>query len=437
MVSMQRIDVMKRLAFWAWHVSALMLVICAASIQTAAAQSEQTPSQAAQTPSFAFRSRSYINPFPQTDRYHLHVIGDGLATGLASGLDEAFAHDGTLKIINSTKPTAGLARPDRSDWGADIDELAKAQPIHIAVVMMGTNDVRNIKTEKGVARWGEEAWRTAYAEEIDKLIKALKDKSVAIYWVGLPVMANAKTNEAMALINDIVRERTYIGGVKFVDTWNGFTDQLGAFSAYGPDLTGQSKRLREPDGMSFTASGNRKLANYVEIILRRDLAAAKSERNIPLAGDTEEQGRLAPKVREPAAAANDGADLGPAAPDATATPLPGGQPSPATADKGAPAQPQPAPAAPVVAANAAANAPAPDAIPAFASGYSPPGETIVGDIGEGVTALATVSPSADLNANLGERRLPVTERLYYKTLVKGEALKPKPSRADDFKWPRG
>ena len=36
-------------------------------------------------------SRSYINPFPQTDRYHLHVIGDGLATGLASGLNEAFA----------------------------------------------------------------------------------------------------------------------------------------------------------------------------------------------------------------------------------------------------------------------------------------------------------------------------------------------------------
>ena len=54
-----------------------------------------------------------------------------------------------------------------------------------------------------------------------------------------------------------------------------------------------------------------------------------------------------------------------------------------------------------------------------------------------MTGLATVSPVADLNANLGERRLPVTERLYYKTLVKGEALKPKPSRADDFKWPRG
>jgi len=53
-----------------------------------------------------------------------------------------------------------------------------------------------------------------------------------------------------------------------------------------------------------------------------------------------------------------------------------------------------------------------------------------------VTSLATVSTLNDLNANLGERRLPMQERLYYKTLIKGQALKPKPGRADDFKWPR-
>ena len=426
MLNMQHIDVGRGLARSARLAMALMLTGVALGVPAAVAQS-QSGGQSAQGPSFAFGSRSYINPFPQTDRYHVHVIGDGLATGLASGLEEAFAQDGTLKIINSTKPSAGLARPDRADWAADIDELSKAQPIHIAVIMMGTNDVRNIKNDKGLFRWGEESWRTAYAEEIDKLVKALKDRSIATYWVGLPVMQAPKTNEAMALINDIIRERTYIGGVKFVDTWGGFTDQLGAFSAYGPDLTGQSKRLREPDGASFTARGNRKLANFVEIMLRRDLAAAKAERNIPLAGDDEEQGRLVPKARAPEAAALDGA--GPAS-DASPAPAPGAQAPAAIA-----VLPQAAPNVPA-SANPARDAP-PSAISAFASGYSPPGETILGDIGEGVTGLATVSPAADLNANLGERRLPVTERLYYKTLVKGEALKAQPNRADDFKWPRG
>src|SRR5262249_37068059 len=193
------------------------------------------------------------------------------AAGLATGLDETFAKDGTVKIVNSTKATAGLARPDRADWSADVEELAKAQPIHIAVIMMGINDIRNINTSTGVARWGTDEWRKAYSEEADKLIRALKVKSIAVYWVGLPVMANAKTSEAMALINDIARERTYISGTKFIDTWTGFTDQLGGFSAYGPDVTGQTRRLREPDGVALTNYGNRKLANYVEVILRRDL----------------------------------------------------------------------------------------------------------------------------------------------------------------------
>lgn len=376
----------------------------------------------AQTPSFSFRARSYINPFPQTDRYYLHVIGDYLATGLASGMEEAFNKDGTIKIVNSAKSSAGLARPDRTDWQADIDELAKAQPIHIAVVMMGMNDVRNIRSETGIARWGTDEWRAAYAEEVDKFIKALKARNIAIYWVGMPVMSNSKTSEAMALINDIVRERTYVSGAKFIDTWSGFTDQLGGFSAYGPDLTGQTKRLREPDGVSFTARGNRKLANYVEVILRRDLAAARSERNISLAGDEEEQARLVPKARE------EDVEGEAAAPEAEGGEARQTAPGPAA---GAAAQ-SPAPA----------ETPAPEPLPqaaisAFASGYSPPGETIAGDISEGLTGLATVSPIGDLNANIGERRLPVTERLYYKTLVKGESLKPKPGRADDFKWPRG
>ena len=165
----------------------------------------------------------------------------------------------------------------------------------------------------------------------------------------------------MALINDIIRERSYIGGVKFVDTWSGFTDQLGAFSAYGPDLTGQSKRLREPDGASFTARGNRKLANFVEIILRRDLAAAKAERNIPLAGDN--RGAEPPRAegREPETAANDGANASPAAPNASATPVPGGLPPAAIAEKSrARSLPQGAPTVPA-SASPARDAPAPNA----------------------------------------------------------------------------
>jgi len=378
-------------------------------------------SAVAQAPAFSFGSRSFITPFPQTDRYQVHVIGDGLAEGMASGLEAAFDKDGTVKIINSAKYSSGLARPDRTDWAADADVLAKSQNMNVAVVMMGLNDVRNIRNNDGVQRWGTDGWRTAYGREVDRLIKTLKDNNVAVYWVGLPVLSNPKTSEAMGVLNDIFRERTYVAGVKYIDTWNGFTDQFGAFSAYGPDLSGQNKRLREPDGTFFTAQGNRKLANYVEVLLRRDLAAAKAERNIPLAGDDEEQSRLVPQA-DPASRAQPNQDgrSGPGEAPATAANAPAEEKTPAPQQQAGP---------PVV-------QPQLPRQPSFRPGDAPSGETIVGDISSGVTALATVSPINELSANSGERRLPVQERLYYKTLVKGQALKPKPGRADDFKWPR-
>jgi lysophospholipase L1-like esterase len=393
------------------------------------------PSSAlAQAPAFSFGGRSYITPFPQTDQYQVHVIGDGLADGLSNGLQAAFEKDGTVKIINSAKWSAGLTRsdPDLLTLAAD---LAKQQNMHVAVIMLGLNDVRNFRAADGTQqRYGTEGWRAAYAKEIDKLLKILKDNNVGVYWVGLPVMSNPKTSEAMGQLNDIFRERTYIAAVRYVDTWNGFTDQLGAFTSYGPDLSGQTKRLREADGTFFTAQGNRKLANYVEVLLRRDLGAAKAERNIPLAGDDDEQDRLIPKPQQAPKATAENPAPPAAAEGAAAPPAPAGQsPGQQQVATGTPPGQQP----PVQQTRPAA--PAPLQVPrqlSFRPGDAPSGETIVGDITSGVTALATVSPLNDFSANPEGRRLPLQERPYYKALIKGQPVKPKPGRADDFKWPK-
>ena len=100
-----------------------------------------------------------------------------------------------------------------------------------------------------------------------------------------------QSSDAEAM-NDLFREKAFINGAKFIDTWNGFTDEAGRYSAYGPDMTGQVKRLRADDGVHFTMRGYLKLAHFVEKELRRDLNLAKIERNIPLAGNEEEQAKV-------------------------------------------------------------------------------------------------------------------------------------------------
>jgi uncharacterized protein len=54
-----------------------------------------------------------------------------------------------------------------------------------------------------------------------------------------------------------------------------------------------------------------------------------------------------------------------------------------------------------------------------------------------LTALASISAVNDLSVTSSKPRLPLTQRPYYKVLIKGEQLKPKAGRADDFTWPRG
>ena len=374
-------------------------------------------------------SSSYITPFPQTDRYQVRVVGDWLGPGLTEGLKEAFKQESSLEIADMSRPNYGLVRADQYDLYGEIDRLIAGPPVHVAIIMLGVNDRASIKAGAGRAQPGTAEWKEAYAKEAEKLIKKLKGANIAVYWVGLPVMGNAAFSETAAQMNDAVRQAAYINGVKFIETWAGFTDQLGAYSAYGPDLTGQTKRLREGDGVGLTAPGNRKLANYVEIALRRDLAHAKAQRNIPLAGDEEEQARVVPGASHNASAAKGTA--GPAsspASEASSSRTSGAAEKPAS---GANASDFKAEA--VTRPGAAQDAQKRDQAAFGGTGYQG-GEFILSDLGDGLTAIAVISPAGDFSMREIQRQTPLADRVYFKVLSRGDALPPKEGRADDFRW---
>ena len=77
-----------------------------------------------------------------------------------------------------------------------------------------------------------------------------------------------------------------------------------------------------------------------------------------------------------------------------------------------------------------------DAAPVtLGSNYAPMGETIALEMGNGLTALASISPFNDTNLSNVARLLPLSQRPYFRVLIKGEQLLPKSGRADDFAWP--
>ena len=90
-----------------------------------------------------------------------------------------------------------------------------------------------------------------------------------VFWVGLPSIRGPKSTADAVYLNDLYRARAERAGAVYIDVWDGFVDEAGKYSNFGPDYEGQMRRLRSSDGVFFTKYGALKLAHYVEREIRR------------------------------------------------------------------------------------------------------------------------------------------------------------------------
>jgi uncharacterized protein len=133
----------------------------------------------------------------------------------------------------------------------------------------GTSSAQRAKKPVSPAEFRSEEWETIYSRRIDDTIAALKSKGVPVIWVGLPPLRGGRSASDAAYLNELYRARAERTGAKYVDVWDGFVDEAGKYSNYGPDYEGQVRRLRSSDGVFFTKAGAIKLARYVEQELSR------------------------------------------------------------------------------------------------------------------------------------------------------------------------
>jgi hypothetical protein len=390
---------------------------------------------------------TFLTPFPENDVYQVSVFGDDFAPGLLNGLTAAFNSDVRLNFQKQVTPIAAISMLNFDAKVATLEKAIAAQPFNIAIVMTGQDDRISIKTADGKRLpIGSEAWIIEYTRRIDRIMRVFKARNAAVYWVGMPNLARGDANDLAQHMNDVIRERAYLNGFKYIDAYQGFTDENGAYSAYGPDLEGAIRLLRTRDGVNFTDAGNRKLAHFVEKEIRPDLMQAKQNRNIPLLGAEPEQAKINPgnAVKTP----------GPASPVAEAsepnvkTPIVRargvvGTPASSSADgSGDQKEDNGKIVLKIVGSNGREETQTipivRPAIPASvvalmarreASGQR--GDLLVDQIAGGLTLMSSITPSN----NRDRGRLSPTQAPYFRLLVKGERLQPKPGRADDLTWP--
>jgi hypothetical protein len=255
---------------------------------------------------------------PITPTSSIVVMGDAMADWLAYGLEDAFSDSPEIAIIRKNKIHSGLlryeAKGDLDWWHVARDILAQEKPNYV-IMMLGVSDRQNIsarevakeadkkkaqddqkkddqaaeetkapdegdqppiiapepqgKKANGMIEFRSDQWAEIYSKRIDDTIAALKSKGVPVFWVGLPAIKGTKSTADAVYLNDLYRARAERAGAIYIDVWDGFVDEGGKFTTYGPDYEGQNRRLRSGDGVFFTKAGARKLAHYVERELRR------------------------------------------------------------------------------------------------------------------------------------------------------------------------
>ena len=345
-----------------------------------------------------------------------------------------------IDVQPKRRPLAGLTRPEFDEELKAIAETIAREPLHIAVIYTGSSDRQSMRVNSRWYKISSDEWRAEYGRRVDLILKTLKKKRIGIYWLGVPIVKSALAAEEMQNINAIIRDRVYLSGAKFIDTWNAFADQSGQYSAYGPDLAGKVRPLREGEGSWFTQAGYQKLAHFAEVEIKRDIAAAKSERTVPLAGAETEQRRInVSRVlaeRDGPGKANDPRKAG-AASNSLEQSADNGKIVlktliPGNAINGPREEVQQLEIVrPMIPAAVIAHV-------ARREGADKPtqlGETIATDLDGGLTVLNSVSALGQALPAL-RRADPAAQSSFLKAIIKGEALTAKPGRADDFTWPR-
>lgn len=202
------------------------------------------------------------------------VVGDFIASDLAEGLNMLFASNTRVRIVDRTKNASGFVREDHFDWPGNIAEIIAAEKPAAVVVLVGANDRQRMRIGAARETVRSDAWTREYSARAANFASSASASDVPLVWVGTIPFSSSKSSSDMLALNEIYRRVSADAGAEFIDVWDGFVDENGAFVTTGPDISGQPARLRSSDGVNLTTAGKRKLAFYTEKTLKRLLGEA-------------------------------------------------------------------------------------------------------------------------------------------------------------------
>lgn len=193
------------------------------------------------------------------------VVGDSISVGLCQALQEMdfsgrYAFDGFGKV------SSGLINRDFFDWYAEGRRIASLGRHDTALILLGMNDDKPLKTDAGMVSPKDPGWIKAYAIRLYAFANIFKSAGMGVVIVGPPSARRHDLHLSMyaATVAAMYAAKAVGGG--YIPTIRATSDGDGR---YTDEVTvgGRRVRIRTDDGVHFTSEGYRYLAGVVSSVL--------------------------------------------------------------------------------------------------------------------------------------------------------------------------
>ena len=220
-------------------------------------------------------------------RIRVGVFGDSFGIGIWDALYHQLPADKGFDVLKFGKEATGFTRYRRLDLEQQARQQLRNQPIDVAVMSFGANDVQPIFAENHLQLLMSGGWKRIIGERIDRFVTTARSTGATVYWVGLPIMRDPAMDQQLVEMDAFYAERMRRLGVPFIDTRAASADAAGKFSTHLPDtVSGKPLLMRANDGLHMTGIGYQRLTTPLAARIRAFAALARQEAGVPAPAPT-------------------------------------------------------------------------------------------------------------------------------------------------------
>jgi len=193
-------------------------------------------------------------------------VGDSMMQGVAPHMANTLHKNFNIDSIDLSRQSTGLAYPSFFNWPQTVEKTLQTDPkIRLMVVFLGPNDPWDMPDGKGrpFLRFETPDWEIAYRQRIDSILDAAHAHAVQVIWVGPPNMFKDRLSTGMAYLRDIYASEIQRYQQHYLSANDILGYQTSDFSYYLPGDEGKKVKIRVDDGIHFTPTGQRMIADGV------------------------------------------------------------------------------------------------------------------------------------------------------------------------------